>query len=196
MSLRLQITLLFGAILVATMGIAAYLGESIAARAVEEGIRERSVEVARSIASEIDISRELRETDRTRIASRLSAAVARHRGLRLAEIAIRKPGKDDVVRITFGKSGPEITFDQRDVVFSSQAQARLLATEDGRVAQADQPVNDPFGRALASGRTRSGRWRGASTPCWCACAASAASCRRRWTMPPPIWRARTGRWRS
>src|SRR6266702_3804888 len=152
MSLRLQITLLFGAILVATMGIAAYLGESIAARAVEEGIRERSVEVARSIASEIDISRELRETDRTRIASRLSASVARHRGLRLAEIAIRKPGKDDVVRITFGKSGPEITFDQRDVVFSSQAQARLLATEDGRVAQADQPVNDPFGRALASVR--------------------------------------------
>src|SRR6266702_6298033 len=152
MSLRLQITLLFGAILVATMGIAAYLGESIAARAVEEGIRERSVEVARSIASEIDISRELRETDRTRIASRLSAAVARHRGLRLAEIAIRQPGKDDVVRITFGKSGPEITFDQRDVVFSSQAQARLLATEDGRVAQADQPVNDPCGRALASVR--------------------------------------------
>ena len=131
MSLRLQITLLFGAILVATMGIAAYLGESIAARAVEEGIRERSVEVARSIASEIDISRELRESDRTRIAARLSAAVARHRGLRLAELAIRKPGKDDVVRITFGKSGPETTFDQRDVVFSSQVQARLLDSGTG-----------------------------------------------------------------
>jgi two-component system NtrC family sensor kinase len=152
MSLRLQITLLFGAILVATMGIAAYLGESIAARAVEEGILERSVEVARSIVSEIDISRELRESDRTRIAARLSAAVTRHRGLRLAELAIRKPGKDDIVRITFGKNGPETTFDQRDVIFSSQAQARLLDSGDGRVAQVDQPVNDPFGRALASVR--------------------------------------------
>ena len=39
MSLRLQITATFAAILLVTMGVAAYLGESIAARAVEEGIR-------------------------------------------------------------------------------------------------------------------------------------------------------------
>lgn len=152
MSLRLQITALFGAILVVTMGIAAYLGERIAARAVEEGIRERTVEVARSVVSEIDLGRELRETDRTRIAARLAAAVARHRGLRLAELAIRKPGKDDIVRITFGKNGPETTFEQLDFVFSAQPQARLLGSDDGRVAQIDQPVNDPFGRPIANVR--------------------------------------------
>src|SRR6266487_2607913 len=121
------------------MGVAAYLGESIAARAVEE---------ARSVLSEIDIPRELRESDRTRIAARLSAAVARHRGLRLAELAIRRPGKDDIVRITFGKNGLETTFEQRDFVFSAQSQARLLDSGDGRVAQVDQPVPDPFGPPL------------------------------------------------
>jgi signal transduction histidine kinase len=151
-SLRLQITALFGAILVVTLGVAAYLGESIASRAVEEGIRERTVEVARSVVSELDLGRELRETDRTRIAAQMAAALARHRGLRLAELAIRRPGKDDVVRIVFGKNGPETSFEQRDVVFSAQPQAHLTDSEDGRVAQVDQPVSDPFGRPLASVR--------------------------------------------
>ena len=151
MSLRLQITALFGAILVVTMAVAAYLGESIAARAVEEGIRERTKEVARSISSEIDFSlREPREADRARIAVRLAAAVARHHGLRIAELAIRRPGKDDVVRITFDKNGPETTFEQRDFAFSAQPQARLLGAGEGRVAQVDQPVNDPFGRPIAN----------------------------------------------
>jgi len=149
-SLRLQITALFGAILLATMGIAAYLGESIAARAVEEGIRERTVEVARSIASELDIPRELKESDRARMAGRLAVAVARHRGLRVVELAIRKPGKDDIVRITFEKDGPETTFEQRDFVFSAQRQARLLGSGEGRVAQVDQPLVDAFGRPIAN----------------------------------------------
>jgi two-component system, NtrC family, sensor kinase len=149
-SLRLQITALFGAILVATMAIAAYLGESIAARAVEEAIRERTVEVARSVLSELDIPGDVREADRARIAERLAAALARHRGLRLVELAIRKPGKDDVIRIIFGKDGPVTTFEQRDVVFSAQRQARLLGSGDARVAQVDQPLNDAFGRPLAS----------------------------------------------
>jgi signal transduction histidine kinase len=150
MSLRVQITALFGAILIVTMGVAAYLGESIAARAVEEGIRERTVEVARAVLSELDLSRELRESDRARIAERLAAAVARHRGLRLAELAIRKPGKDDIVRIQFGKNGLETVFEQRDFVFSAQTQARLLGSGDARVAQVDLPVNDSFGRPLAN----------------------------------------------
>ncbi len=150
MSLRLQITLLFGAILVLTMGVAAYLGGRIATRAVEDGIRERTVEVARSVLSEIDVARELRESDRTRIAERLAAAVARHRGLRLAELAIRRPGKDDIVRIVFGPEGPETSFDSRDVVFPSQLQSRMAWSGRARVAQVEIPVNDPFGRPVAA----------------------------------------------
>ncbi len=150
MSLRLQITALFGAILVLTMGVAAYLGQSIAARAVEEAVRARTVEVARSVLGEIDLSREVRDTDRARIAERLAAAVARHRGLRMVELALRKPGKDDVVRIVFGSSGPETTFEQRDVTFTSRIEGQLVGSGDQRVAQVTVPVNDPFGRPVAS----------------------------------------------
>lgn len=149
-SLRLQITLLFGAILVVTVGVATYLGGRIATRAVEDGIRARTVEVARSVLSEIDVARELREPDRTRIADRLAAAVARHRGLRSAELAIRRPGKDDIVRIVFGREGPETSFDEGDVVFSSQLLAEMAWSGNARVALAEIPVNDPFGRPVAA----------------------------------------------
>ena len=155
MSLRLQITALFGAILLATMAIAAYLGESIAARAVEEAIRERTIEIARAVLSEIDV-RELRDSDRARIAERLAAAVARYRGLRLAELAVRKPGKDDIVRITFGKNGPETTFEQRDFVFSAQRQARLLGSGDARVAQVES-IRDFRRRRVDCERGRAAR---------------------------------------
>lgn len=151
MSLRLQITALFGAILVVTMAIAASLGESIAARALEQGILERTVEVARSVLADLDVSRELREADRARIAERLAAAVARHRDLRLVELTLRKPGRlDNIVRITFGKSGPEIEFDERDFSFPGRQRAKLLGSGEARVAQVDLPVNDPFGRSLAN----------------------------------------------
>jgi len=150
LSLRLQITLLFGAILALTLGVAAYLGTSIAERAMEEGVSERTLEVAHSVLSEVDLTRETRDSDRVRIAERLVASLARHRGLRLAELALRRPGKDDIVRVTFGKNGPETTFDQRDFLFSAKQQARLLGEGDGRVAQADVPVNDSFGRPVAN----------------------------------------------
>ncbi len=150
MSLRLQITALFGAILVVTMAIAAYLGESIAARAVEEAIRARTEEVARSVVVEMDFTRELHDSDRARIAERLAAAVARHRGLRLAELAIRKAGKDDIIRISFGGNGPETVFENRDVIFQSSTQSRMVGDGDARVAQVDFPLKDSFGRPVAN----------------------------------------------
>src|SRR5512142_1085323 len=99
------------------MGVAAYLGQSIASRAVAEAVQLRAVEVARGLLSEIDLSRDMRDTDRIRIAERLAAALSRHRGLRMAELGLRKPGKDDVIRISFGPTGPETTFEQRDLQF-------------------------------------------------------------------------------
>jgi len=151
-SLRLKITAIFGAILVATMGIAAYLGESIAARAVEERIRERTEAVARSVVSELDLSREILESDRARLASRLAAAVARHRGLRLALLALRRPGKDDVVRIHFGTRGPETTFEQYDYPFSAKLSTRIVGAGDQRAVEVDLPVPDPFGHPAAAVR--------------------------------------------
>jgi signal transduction histidine kinase len=151
-SLRLQITAVFGAILLLTLAVAAYVGESIAARAVEEGIRERTVAVARSVVSELDLSREDLESDRARIATRLAAAVARHRGLRLALLAVRRPGRDDLVRIQFGPRGPEVSFEQVDYPFSAQLQARIVGAGDQRVVEVDQPILDPFGHPAAAVR--------------------------------------------
>jgi two-component system, NtrC family, sensor kinase len=148
-SLRLQITAIFGAILLLTMAVAAYLGESIAARAVEDGIRERTVAVARNVLSDLDLSREALESDRARLADRLAATVVRHRGLRLALLAVRRPGKDDVIRIHFGPSGPETAFEQFDYPFSARLQTRLVGTGDQRVAEVDQPALDPFGHPVA-----------------------------------------------
>ena len=149
MSLRLQITATFAAILLVTMGVAAYLGESIAARAVEEGIRERTVAVARNVLSDLDLSREVLESDRARLADRLAATVTRHRGLRLARLAVRRPGKDDIIGIQFGPHGPETTFDQADYPFSAQLQTRLTGDREHRVAEVDQPALDPFGHPVA-----------------------------------------------
>jgi len=150
LSLRLQITAVFGAILLVTMGVAAYLGESIAARAVEEGIRDRTVAVARSLVTELDLSREFLESDQARIADRLAAAVIRHRGLRLAQLAIRRPGKDDVIRIQFGSQGPETAFEQLDYPFPERLQTRIAGAEDQRVVEVYQPVLDPFGHPVAA----------------------------------------------
>jgi len=149
-SLRLQITAVFGAILLVTMGIAAYLGESIAARAVEEGIGERTVAVARSLVAELDLSRELLEADRARLADRLAAEVTRHRGLRLAQLAVRRPGKDDVIRIQFGPEGPETTFDQLDFPFPERLQARITGSGDQRVVEVSLPLLDSFGHPVAA----------------------------------------------
>jgi len=148
-SLRLQITAVFGAILLVTMGVAAYLGESIATRAVEEGIRDRTVAVARSLVTELDLTREFLESDRARIADRLAAAVTRHRGLRLVQLAVRRPGKDDLIRIQFGAHGPETAFEQLDYPFPERLQTRIAGFEEQRAVEVYQPVLDPFGHPVA-----------------------------------------------
>ena len=72
MSLRLQLTLLFGAILVVTMAVAAALGAKTARRAVEEVVQERTVEVARSLAADMDLDHgAIRTLDHEAIADRL-----------------------------------------------------------------------------------------------------------------------------
>ncbi len=151
MSLRLQITLLFGAILVLTMSTAAGVGERIAARAVEQAVRDRSLEVARSIRGDLDLSHDVsRGFDPARAADRLTTALRRHRNIRAAELAIRHPGLDDVVRIQFTTAGPETLFAQREYDFPDQPSAILVGSGDARVWQVDLPVKDSYGRTVAS----------------------------------------------
>jgi signal transduction histidine kinase len=76
--------------------------------------------------------------------------VARHRGLKVASLAVRRPGKDDLVRIQFGPRGPEAAFEQLDYPFSAQLATRIVGAGDQRVVEVDQPVLDPFGHPVAA----------------------------------------------
>jgi signal transduction histidine kinase len=146
-SLRVQIIVLFTAILVLAMGTAALLGAGASSRAVEAAIRDRAVEVARSVRADIDLSRDL---DPARAADRLAAVLRLHRGIRSAEIIIRKPGKDDVVRMQYGPEGPETSFEQLDFNFPSQVSAQLAGDGDDRAVRVDLPVKDSFNHTVAA----------------------------------------------
>jgi signal transduction histidine kinase len=146
-SLRFQIIALFTAMLVLTMAIAATVGSTGASQAVEAVIRERAIEVARSVRADLDLSRDL---DPARAADRLSNALRRHRGVRMAELIIRRPGKDDVVRIQYGPGGPETSFEQRDYAFSSQLRTQLVGEEETRAWLVELPVKDPFNHPVAA----------------------------------------------
>ena len=100
MSLRLQLTLLFGAILVVTMAVAAALGAKTARRAVEEVVQERTVEVARSLAADMDLDHgAFRSLDHEAIADRLATLMPLHRGIRSAELLVARAGRLEVTQI-------------------------------------------------------------------------------------------------
>jgi len=146
-SIRAQIIALFTVILVLSMGIAAALGAGAASRAVESAIKDRAVEVARAVRSDLDLSRDL---DPARAADRLAAVLRQHRGVRSAELIIRKPGKDDVVRMQYGPSGPETTFEEVDYPFPSQTSSVVVGDGDDRVVRVELPVKDSFAHTVAA----------------------------------------------
>jgi len=100
MSLRARIILLFAAALVLTLAVASYLGERIAAQALERSLRDRTVELARTIAEELALSP---GTDPDRAARQLGAILTRRRGLRAAQLAIHRGTGMHVLRVTFGR---------------------------------------------------------------------------------------------
>ena len=147
MSLRLQITLLFGAILVATMAIAATLGVSTARQAVEEVVRERTVEVARSIVADLDLAHGAAQTlDQDGIADRLAATMPLHRGVKTAELLLARRPKAtrlEVTRIVFGPGGLEVTLDTREGPLPVPKGVSTSDEEEGvRVATAEVAVRD------------------------------------------------------
>jgi signal transduction histidine kinase len=143
-SLRLQITLLFGAILVVTMAIAATLGASTARRAVEQVVQERTVEVARSIASDLDLERaSVRALDHEAIADRLADMMPLHRGVRTAELLVKRGGRLEVTRIDFGPGGLSVTLDTRPGPLPAARAVSTAGEDEGeRVATADIALLD------------------------------------------------------
>ena len=147
MSLRFQIIALFTATLLITMGTAATLGARGAAAAVEAAIRDRTVEIARSIRADLDLSRDV---DAPRAADRLVAALRRQRGIRSVELVMRRLGPDDVVRVHYGPSGQEIAFEQRDYAFPAQTETELVGQGEARAWVVTLPVKDSFAHTVAA----------------------------------------------
>jgi signal transduction histidine kinase len=142
-SLRLQLTLLFGAILIVTMTVAATLGAATAQRAVEQVVQERTVEVARSVVADLDLAHgAFRTLDHEAIADRLAEAMPLHRGLRSAELILLRNGKLEVSSIEFGAGGLQITLDTRAGPLPDKQDVRIEEDEDGRVASAEAVVRD------------------------------------------------------
>jgi two-component system NtrC family sensor kinase len=142
-SLRLQLTLLFGAILVVTMTVAATLGAATAQRAVEQVVQDRTVEVARSVVADLDLAHgAYRTLDHEAIADRLAEAMPLHRGLKSAELILHRNGKLEVSAIEFGAGGLQITLDTRAGPLPEKQEVRIQEDEDGRVATAEAVVRD------------------------------------------------------
>jgi len=142
-SLRLQLTLLFGAILIVTMAVAATLGAKTARRAVEEVVQERTVEVARALAADLDLDHgAIRTLDHDAIADRLARLMPLHRGIRFAELLVSRGGRLEVTQIAATPGGLEVTTDTRTGPLPAPQAASMAKEEGGRVANAEVPLLD------------------------------------------------------
>ncbi|HEX9050061.1 MAG TPA: ATP-binding protein [Anaeromyxobacter sp.] len=143
MSLRLQLTLLFGAILIVTMAVAATLGAKTARRAVEEVVQERTVEVARSLAADLDLDHgAMKALGHEAIADRLATLMPLHRGIRSAELLVQRGGRLEVTQIAATPGGLEVTTDTRAGPLPLAQAASMAKEEGGRVATAEIPIQD------------------------------------------------------
>ena len=146
MSLRARIILLFAAALVLTLAVASYLGERIAAQALERSLRDRTVELARTIAEELALSP---GTDPDRAARQLGAILTRRRGLRAAQLAIHRGTGMHVLRVTFGEEGAEVDASDQPS-FALPVDTVVSLVEEGRVRswRVDLPLRDAAGRSF------------------------------------------------
>jgi two-component system, NtrC family, sensor kinase len=140
MSLRARIILLFAATLVLALAVASYLGERVATRAIETALRERSADLAKAVAEELDLSP---STDVEKAADPLVAALQRRRGVRSAELAIRRRGEVRVARVTFGPDGPETEVETGATrAFPLETAVSLVDYGEGRGWRVDLPLRE------------------------------------------------------
>jgi two-component system, NtrC family, sensor kinase len=140
MSLRARIILLFAATLVITLGVAAYLGEQVATRVIERSLRDRTADVAKAIAEELDLSP---RTDVEQASDLLEAQLLRRRSVRSAELSIRKGNEVKVARVAMGPEGPEATLETLPSrTFAVETTVTRVEFEQGRGWRVDHPLHD------------------------------------------------------
>src|SRR5471032_1237306 len=141
MSLRLQLVLLFTAVLAATLLAASWLGLRIGQSSIEEEIRKRTAE----LASATTLALKHAGTDDDQLSEELAGTVRMHRGLLRAELA-----RQAALGIDADFTAARIT--PSGIVFSrwrgpaTRIQGEVVDDpDDGRVLRVVAPLNDSRG---------------------------------------------------
>jgi len=140
MSLRARIILLFAAALVVTLAVAAGLGERIARHGLEQTLRDRTVYLAVTVADDLDLTS---RTDPDRAARQLGAVLTRHRGLRAAQLALKRPDGILLLKVTFGEEGPVIEQStEPKLPLPVDTTVSMVEDEGARAWRVDMPLKD------------------------------------------------------
>ena len=148
MSLRARIISLFATALILTLGVASLIGERVAARALESSLRDRTVDLAKTIADELSLSP---HTDPDRAARQLGAILTRRRGLRSAQLAVRHGREMKTIHVTFGEEGAVLDT-TTDGSISIPTSTVVDLVDDGRARswRVELPLRDGAGRAYGA----------------------------------------------
>lgn len=148
MSLRARIVVLFAAALVLTLAVASALGERIAAQAVERSVRERTVEMTRAVAEELDLSP---ASDPALAARKLAALLTQRRGVRHAQLAVRRGAAVEAYEIRFGPGGAETEpVDSGSLSLPVEIDAALVEDAGVRSWRVDLPLRQGRGRPFGA----------------------------------------------
>jgi len=148
MSLRARIIVLFTAALVLTLAVASVIGERMAASALQNQMRDRTVDLAKTIADELALSP---RSDPDRAARQLGAILTRRRGLRSAQLSIRHGREMKTFQVTFGEEGAVLdTTTDPSASIPTSTQVALVDLENGRGWRVELPLRDAGGRAYGS----------------------------------------------
>jgi two-component system NtrC family sensor kinase len=148
MSLRARIIGLFATALILTLAVASIVGERVAARGLENQLRDRTVDLARTIADELSIST---RTDPDRAARQLGTILTRRRGLRSAQLVIRHGRELRSIHVTFGEDGAVLdTAADPSATIPVSTQVALIEDEHGRSWRVELPLRDAGGHSFGA----------------------------------------------
>ncbi|HUB09550.1 MAG TPA: ATP-binding protein [Myxococcales bacterium] len=102
-SLRAKLIALFAAIFVVTLGVSALAAGRLAESAVESEIRERALDIDRTLAADLSHNSTF---DRRAAQQKLAGFLKSHRGITAAELAVELPGEDLIIHVP-GPGGSE-----------------------------------------------------------------------------------------
>jgi signal transduction histidine kinase len=143
-SLRLKLIALFAAVLASTMGVAAWLGGRIAERTVEGEIRERTLETARALAAELARAAAF---DAKTTTDRLAELIRSDLNLKAAELAVERPGPDEIMRVEMTVHGVETQLRDDPAEIPAKAETTLVEGPTGRFWSVSLPAR--VGRSRA-----------------------------------------------